>query len=152
MSLYNRSNVWWVNFRSPSGQRIRRSTGTDDKKKAQEYHDRLKAELWRVHKLGEKPRRTWQEAVVRWLKDTEHKADRGKDVAKLKWFDQFLSHRYLDEIDRALIDHIASVKKAEASPSTANRYLALLRALLRMARDEWEWIERIPKVRLYPEP
>ena len=152
MSLYNRSNVWWVNFRSPSGQRIRRSTGTDDKKKAQEYHDRLKAELWRVHKLGEKPRRTWQEAVVRWLRDTEHKADRGKDVAKLKWFDQFLSHRYLDEIDRALIDHIASVKKAEASPSTANRYLALLRALLRMARDEWEWIERIPKVRLYPEP
>ena len=152
MSLYNRSNVWWVNFRSPSGQRIRRSTGTSDKKKAQEYHDRLKAELWRVHKLGEKPRRTWQEAVVRWLNDTEHKADRGKDVAKLKWLDQFLSHHYLDEIDRALIDHIASVKKAEASPSTANRYLALLRALLRMARDEWEWVDKIPKVRLYPEP
>ena len=152
MSLYNRSNVWWVSFRSPSGQRIRRSTGTEDKKKAQEYHDRLKAELWRVHKLGEKPRRTWQEAVVRWLKDKEHKADHHHDVAKLKWFDQFLGQCYLDDIDRELVDHIGSVKKAEASPSTANRYLALLRALLRMARDEWEWIDKIPKVRLYPEP
>ena len=152
MSLYNRSNVWWVNFRSPSGQRIRRSTGTEDKKEAQEYHDRLKAELWRVHKLGDKQRRTWQEAAVRWLKDTEHKADRLKDVGKLKWLDQFLQDRYLDEIDRDLIDHIASVKKAEASPSTANRYLALIRAVLRMARDEWDWVEKIPKVRLYPEP
>ena len=91
MSLYNRSKVWWVDFRSPSGQRIRRSTGTSDKQKAQEYHDTLKAEQWRIHKLGEKPRRTWQEAVVRWLKETEHKADREKDVAKLRWFDQYLS-------------------------------------------------------------
>ena len=152
MSLYKRSNVWWVSFTEPGGQRIRRSTGTAEKKKAQEFHDTLKADQWRIHKLGEKRKRKWQDAVVRWLKETEHKADRRKDIAKLKWFDQFLSHYYLDEIDRELIDYIASVKKDEASPSTANRYLALLRALLRMARDEWEWVDKIPKVRLYPEP
>lgn len=59
---------------------------------------------------------------------------------------------YLDEIDRGLIDQLSEVKKREASPSTANRYLALLRAILRMARDEWEWIDQIPRVRLYTEP
>ena len=152
MALFKRGNTWWVSFTAPNGERIRRSAGTEDRKQAQEYHDRLKVELWRVHKLGEKPRRTWQEAVVRWLRETDHKADHDKDIGKLRWLDQFLRGRYLDEIDRDLIDQIAGIKKQEASPSTANRYLALLRAILRMARDEWEWVERAPRVRLFPEP
>ncbi len=62
----------WVSFTAPNGERIRRSAGTEDRKQAQEYHDRLKVELWRVHKLGEKPRRSWQEAVVRWLRACSH--------------------------------------------------------------------------------
>lgn len=152
MSLYKRGNTWWVRFTAPNGERIRRSAGTEDKQLAQEYHDQLKVDLWRIHRLGEKPRRTWQEAVVRWMKDTDTKADHQKDLAKLKWFDQFLRDRYLDEIDRDLIDHIGALKKHEASASTANRYLALLRAILRMARDEWEWLDTIPRFRLYPEP
>lgn len=40
----------------------------------QELHDRLKAEVWRLEKIGDKPRRMWQEAVVRWLKEQAHKA------------------------------------------------------------------------------
>lgn len=152
MSLYKRGNTWWGRFTAPNGERIRRSAGTEDKQLAQEYHDQLKVDLWRIHRLGEKPRRTWQDAVVRWMKDTDTKADHRKDLAKLKWFDQFLRDRYLDEIDRDLIDHIGATKKHEASASTANRYLALLRAILRMARDEWEWLDTIPRLRLYPEP
>ena len=35
-------------------------------------------------------------------------------------------------------------------PATVNRYLALIRSLLRMARDEWQWIDSIPKIRLLP--
>ena len=152
MSLNKRGNIWWVSFTTPSGRRIRQSAGTEDKKLAQEYHDRLKAECWRVHHLGDKPRRTWQEAVVRWFTEKEHKADREKDAGKLRWLDQFLGEVYLDEIDRNLIDQIAQVKKQESSGSTANRYLALIRAMLRAARDDWEWIDKIPRVRLFPEP
>jgi integrase len=152
MSLYKRGKTWWVRFTAPGGERIRRSTETADKQAAQEYHDRLKVELWRVHKLGEKPRRTWQETIVRWLQEKELKADYPKDLGKLRWLDQFLGEKYLDEITRDLVDQIAEVKKRESSPSTANRYLALLRSILRMARDEWEWIDKIPRVRLYPEP
>lgn len=152
MSLYKRGSTWWVRFTTPGGKRIRQSTGTSDKQDAQEYHDRLKAEAWRTEKLGDKPRRTWQEAVIRWSRETEHKADADKDRSKLLWFHDHLASLYLDEIDRAVVDRIAEIKRAEASASTANRYLALLRAILRKARDEWEWIDKIPKVRLYPEP
>ncbi|MHB8551121.1 MAG: site-specific integrase, partial [Acidiferrobacterales bacterium] len=52
MSLYRRKTVWWVRFTTPAGQRVRRPTGTADKKQAQEFHDRLKAELWKVQKLA----------------------------------------------------------------------------------------------------
>lgn len=35
-------------------------------------------------------------------------------------------------------------------PATVNRYLCAIRALLRMARDEWQWIDSFPKIRLLP--
>ncbi len=54
MSLYKRGNTWWVCFTTPSGERIRRSTKTEDKTKAQQYHDELKVEAWRVEQLGER--------------------------------------------------------------------------------------------------
>jgi len=152
MSLYKRGDTWWLCFTAPNGERIRRSTGTADKQEAQEYHDHLKVELWRVHKLGEKPRRTWQEATVQWVREKDHKAKLNEDIAKLKWIDPFLGGKYLDEIDRELVSKIGEAKKAEASPSTSNRYLALVRAILRIARDEWEWLDHVPKVKMYPEP
>ena len=33
-------------------------------------------------------------------------------------------------------------------PATVNRYLATMRSLLRMARDEWQWIDTFPKIKL----
>lgn len=152
MAIRERNGTWWVDVRSPSGKRIRRSAQTSDRTLAQEYHDKLKHELWRIEKLGEKPRRRWQEAVVKWLKMTDSKRDHQKDVGKLLWLDQYFGSLYLDQIDRDAIDKIAEIKKQEASRSTANRYMALIRAILRAARDEWDWIDKVPKVRMYPEP
>jgi integrase len=36
------------------------------------------------------------------------------------------------------------------TPATINRYLATMRSLLRMARDEWQWLDSIPKIRMLP--
>src|SRR6202007_502348 len=74
MSLRKRGGAWWVDVVAPDGERIRRTTGTGNKALAQEFHDRFKSELWRVGRLGDKPRRLWNEAVVRWLKEQSHKA------------------------------------------------------------------------------
>lgn len=150
MSLYKRGEIWWVHITSPKGRRIRRSAGTHDRKAAQEYHDRLKAELWRVEQLGERPRYTWDEAAVKWLKETPHKATHDKDKDILRWLDPYLGGTFLSDITRELVFQIGERKVTEASPSTTNRYLALVRAILRKARDEWEWLDRIPKVHLYP--
>ena len=152
MSIYLRGKTYWLRITTPDGQRVRKSTQTTDRRKAQEYHDKLKAELWRVYKLGEKPRRTWQEAALRWMDETSHKTDHKHDIEKLRWLDEYLGQCYLDEISRDLIDEISKVKRRTTSPTTVNRYLALIRSILRAARDEWEWLDRIPKIRLYKEP
>lgn len=153
MSLYRRkdSSVWWLKL-TVNGRMVQRSTGTSDKAKAQEYHDRLKSEMWEQLRLGVKPRRTWQEAVFRWLQETSDKRTHQDDIAKLRWLDVYLRDAHLDEITLSKVDEIRAAKLEEASKSTVNRYLALVRSILRKTCDEWEWVDKVPKIKLYSEP
>ena len=150
MSLFKRGDTWWIRITRPDGRRIRQSTGTADRKKAAEYRDRLKADFWRQKRLGDKPERGWNEAAVLWLNETTHKATHQQDRAILRWLDPYLGGKLLREITRELIAEIGEAKTRAASPATTNRHLALVRAILRKARDEWEWVERIPRIRLFP--
>jgi integrase len=151
MSLYKRGDIWWVYFTTPSGERVRRSTKTTDKKSAQHFHDELRAESWRIEKLGERPNYTWDDAAYKWIMETKHKRSHKDDVAKIGWLHQFFRGKPLTSITRDQLISIAERKRIEASESTANRYMALMRAILRRARDEWEWIDKAPKVRMYKE-
>ena len=153
MSLYKRTDSprWWVKI-SHGGRTIQRSTGTEDKTQAQEYHDKLKASLWEQQRLGVKPRRAWKEAVVRWLAETSDKATHDGDIKKLRWLDALLGKLMLDEITLDVIDRVKSERLKTVSKSTVNRYLAVVRSILLRARDEWEWIDKAPKVKLFREP
>jgi integrase len=150
----NTSKIWWTRFTPPGGgKRIRKSTETEDRLKAQQFEDQLKAELWRVHKLGDKPRRTWKEAVVRWLREKRHKANHSEDKRLLRILHGYIGERYLDEITRDVVDTLTQRRLNDnVSNATVNRMLQVLRAILRAARDDWEWVDRIPKVRMLPEP
>ena len=138
---------------SPSGERVRRSTGTEQKALAQEFHDRFKVELWRIAKLGEKPRRTWNEAVVRWLKEQSHKATIGTDRVHFRWLDPHLAGKSLDAVTRNVLDRILEAKLAEGvSNATVNRVLEIVRAVLRRCVNQWEWLDRAPNIRMLKEP
>jgi integrase len=153
MSLRKRGGIWWVDVRAPNGERVRRSAETANKALAQEFHDRVKSELWRIAKLSDRPQRIWNEAVVRWLKEHSHKATAGEDVTKLRWLDRHLGGKPLAVINRSLVDTITDAKLAEGvSHATVNRTLELLRAILRKSVDDWEWLDRAPKIRMLKEP
>ena len=155
MSLIKRkkSPIWWIDFASPNGERIRRSAQTADRKAAQELHDKLKSEVWRIQRLGDRPKRVWQEAVIRWLREQAHKASIERDRTMLQWLDKFLADRDLESINRATIEAIIEAKLAEGcSHGTVNRHLALMRSILRRCMRDWEWIDRIPTFRLLKEP
>lgn len=101
--------------------------------------------MWRQIKLGEKPRYVWKEAVERWHTEAGGR-DRERDHERLKWFAQYLDTTPLVAITPEIIAKLRAVRTAESSPSTANRYMALLRMILRKAHREWDWIDRAPAV------
>jgi len=103
-------------------------------------------------KLGHKQKRTWDEAAYKWLMETEHKASHKQDIKQVAWVQQFFRGRLLSELTREVIAEVGEAKRKETSPSTANRYLATIRAILRRAALEWEWIDKAPFIRLYKEP
>jgi integrase len=102
-----------------------------------------------VAKLGEKPKYTWDDAAYRWLMETQHKKTHLEDVSKIGWLQQFFRGKYLNELTRDDIAKVAEVKSKATSPATANRLLAVVRAILRKAALDWEWIEKPPVVKLY---
>jgi len=89
---------------------------------------------------------------VRWVKETSHKRTHDKDIAMLRRVDRWLGHLMLSQVTRDVIDQLAERLAKASSSSTANRHLAVIRSILRRARDDWEWVTHIPKVQLYREP
>lgn len=148
MALYKRGNIWWIVI-NHHGKRIQKTCGTEDKVAAQHYHDKFKAELWKIEKLQEKPHKTWKDAVVKWFSEMQHKRSLYDDRLHVKWLDKYLGNFYLVEITKDRIDEIAKAREAEGvKPATVNRMMALVRAVLRKAAHEWEWIEKVPLVRM----
>lgn len=149
MPLYRdpQSQYWYVRF-SIGGVKVRRSTQTTDRLAAEEFESKLRADLWRQVRLGERPRYTWPEAVERWHREADTRG-RDRDRERLKWFAQYLGSEALADIDRDTIEKLRQVKAAETSPATANRYMALVRMILRRAHRDWEWLDRVPVVPMY---
>src|SRR5882762_111727 len=153
MSLRRRGTVWWIDIRAPNGERVRRSAGTESKALAQELHDKLKAELWRTQKLGVRPKRSWNDAVVRWLKESAHKATIECDKAHLRWLDRHLRGKDLEMISRSVSDRLIEARLAEGvSNATVNRTLEVLRAILRKCVNQWDWLDKCPQIRMLKEP
>lgn len=149
MALWKRADIYYVKLTANDGTVIRRSTGTTDRLKAEEYHDKLKAELWDLARLKLKPKRTWDEAALRWLQEKKHKKSYRDDVSRIRWFTRHLRGKTLDQVSRDMIDGIISRHHARSSTRTKDLYVALIRAIFRVAQREWEWIEQVPAFKTY---
>lgn len=152
------SGTWWLDIRTPGGQRIRRSTGTKDRKAAQEYHDKVKAELWRVDKLGEAPDHVFEEAAVRFLRLCEGQRDYNTKLRHVAyWREQFAGRAVRSLTSGVIADALPTHRtyKHRATvvlkPATKNRYLSTIGRILTLC-VEWGWINKTPKITKFQEP
>jgi integrase len=152
------SSFWWFDVRTPSGERIRRSTGTKDRKAAQEYHDRLKAELWRTDKLGEQPNRIFEEAALAFLKASEGQTDYATKLRHTEYWLEIFAGRAVssltsEEIARNLPTHRVYKHRPTRvlSPATRNRHAATIKRMLSLC-EQWGWITKAPKSTRLKEP
>lgn len=149
MALYRRARIYYVRLSSPDGSIIRRTARTEDRRKAEEFHDKLKAQLWDLAYLKRKPKRTWDEAALRWLQEKAHKKSYIDDVKRIRWFTSHLRGKTLDQISRDLVDQLITRRFQGRSDRTKDLHVALIRAIFRKAMREWEWIETMPSFRTY---
>lgn len=158
--------ILFIRFTASDGSRVQRSSGTTDRRLAEELANKLWTEAFRVGRLGGKPRRTWEEAAAEFCVAHQNKRSLGKDVANIRWLDPHWGTLRLDEITANAIREVAKARAAEpaekrrepppgeavklTSPATVNRMLALIRSILRHAAN-LEWIDRVPAIKLLDE-
>ena len=150
MSLFKRGKTWWVDFTTPAGERVRQTAETTDRNQAQEYHDKLKAEAWRVFKLGDRPNHTWDEAAHRWLMEKKHLRSYRNTQNVIAWWHEHFRGMLLRDVTREVIQRALDTKAGEWAPGTVKRNLEVLGAVLHRAAKEWEWLDHIPRLPQYP--
>lgn len=151
VSKRGKSTVYYTDF-SINGIRVRESTGTNIKSEAQRFEEKRRAEIREQIVFGSKPKRAWLEAELRWFEEMKTKRSLKTDVSHFIWLSKHLRNFVLDDISKDVIETIAKEKEKEgASPATVNRTLALIRSVLNRAYKQWEWINRVPHIRMRPE-
>ena len=149
--IYRRGDSphWWIGIVLPDGRRLRQSAKTAKREEAEALLAKLKGEVFRARHLGIKAERTWQEAAVRYLATKSQLRGIEKQRAICRQLDPYLGALKLHQINGDVIWRVSeSGLKHGNKPATVNRRLALIRSVLRMARDDWQWIDTMPKVRL----
>lgn len=150
MSIYlNKFGIWQISFTTPSGRRFRCSAKTDNRQQAQELHDKLKYETWRSEQLGDRQKRFWDEACIRWIEENRSKKSLNSDIGKIRRLEEFRG-MLLEDMTRDVIH--AVVNRRKCTGSTKNRYFALIRAILNKCVNEWDWLDKAPKLKLHKEP
>lgn len=154
--LYRRkdSPYWWVDVVLPDGRRVCKSTRLKVLADADEYLIRLKAEAYETARTGIPAEHNWQDAVVQYLEDSVGKRSLDYDKAHFQKLDPYLRGYRLRDINmKALRPFILDRKQKDGvANGTINRALETVRHVLNVARDDWGWISRVPKIRMLKEP
>lgn len=143
-----RGDTYWINIQI-DGRRLRKSLNTKDAKIAAEAFARELAEFYRTRKFKELPKKTLNDAFDKWLAERGSKRSIEDDRRKIDYFRAKLGTSLLSEIKATDIeDNLPQ----DVSPSTRNRYRALVRAVLRRAWRKWEWLASVTTLEEEEEP
>lgn len=143
MAIYKRGAVWWVEIQQ-HGTRIRQSAGRGtSRKEAKALETSIRARLKEDElrgKMGQRPRRTFGEALVRWLREEEPRLRDTTLKNKARQIRPHLEHVYLEDIPDAVGPLKAAVDRhgQPLKPATINRRLAIVRRILNLCHD-WGW-------------
>jgi integrase len=143
MALKLRNGTYWIDVQI-KGVRIRETLRTGDKKQAQAAHDLRRAELWRGVVIKKKPRKTFAQACERWLVEKAGKKSIETDILRIAIIKPKLGATLLTEITKEKVERLLP---KDCKPATRNRYRALVRAILRAAERDWEWIDKAPFIK-----
>lgn len=158
MRLYKRQEggAWWCAFWH-GGKPVRKSTGTLDRQKAQQWADAYKASLWAESRLGQRAAVTWDIAVIDWVSENANLSSIEDRKDQLRWASKSLAGKALSSIDGPVLAALAKEKAAttvrnrKVSAATVNRHLSAVSAVLHYAHAQG-WIASVPAIPKRAEP
>jgi integrase len=95
--------------------------------------------------------KTWNDAAGRWLNGRTTKWIK-QETHYVEVLTGYLATLPLSRITKGVVADLRDDMLKTRSVATVNRYLTVLRSILNMARDEWEWIDTAPKIKRMEEP
>lgn len=146
MPLYKRpdSAIWWVRI----GRKTRKSTGTADRKGAEEFERVLSERLWRRDKLGDRSTVSWNEASERWLNDSARPKKRDREL--LEWLKPRVGLYPVSAVaDPDALEELRRDGLADGwGHSTVDRMMGTVSAVLKSCQT-WRYIDHAPTVPMY---
>ena len=143
--IYRRGKTYWARAQR-KGREYRRSLKTTNRavaeRRLREWLEELDAIAW-----GDRPRRSWEEAAARFIKEhlpTLKPRSRERYAASLKHLNNHFAGKMLHHITSAEMSEFEAKRRAEGvAPATIRRDLACLSSLV-TSTVEWEWADNNP--------
>lgn len=154
--LIKRGGTWYIN-KTIAGQRIRESSGTSSLEEAECYLAFRMEEIRKAQIYGVRPRRTFREASIKYLKEAE-KASIRCDALQLKMLDSYIGDLSLESVHMGSLQPFIDARKSQGRKRrTINYALQVVRHILNLASSEWmderglTWLVHAPKIKLLRE-
>lgn len=150
MGLYRqkKSKIWWINI-SYNGKRVRKSTGTSDKKLAEMISAKVMTQIveGKWFDQDESKTRTLNELKERYLRErSRRKAPQSyvRDEGCFEHFANFFGDRALADITPRSVSDYKNKRLQDVDPQTVVKELGVLRNAFNLAIKEWEWCRDNP--------
>lgn len=153
MGLVKRGKVWWMDFMY-QGSRIRRSTGTADKRLADAILGKVKSQIIEgvFFDRSAEQDRTFDDMMKRYLVERSPlKAPKSgiRHQSALKHLLPLFGQRVLGHMTPKMFAEYKVQRRLEgAAPATVNKELQLVRHAFNLAMREWEWCRTNPMHRV----
>ncbi len=144
------STSFYADYRNSIGERVKRSTGTTDRKEAKAIEAKWILEAREEKLWGKQPSRSFDELLLRYFKAVEgEKRSVERDAYSARPLRDFFSGRDLQTLKRADVrSYIDNRKKQGVKGATINREIGLLSSAINYARREWDWEIQNPAERM----
>lgn len=134
------SPIWWVSFTDPSAKRVRRSTGTTNRKEAAAIEAKWKLDAFEQRYWSKQPERSFEEVVLGFLRENADKRSAHKDRQHTRQLWKSFSGTTMNGLTGADVRaHTARRREDGVSNATINRELEVLSAAINYANREWDW-------------
>ena len=156
--LVRRGGVWHID-KIIGGQRLCHSCGAGDQAEAERFLARKMEEVRQASVYGVRPKRSFEEAAVKYVREHEHKRSLHSDIGRLKALMPWIGALPLDRVHIGTLQPwLEDRRRAGRRPATINLGLAIVRRIMNLAATEWideyglTWLLHAPKIKLMPDP